>query len=235
MRPVALIENDPLLPGAGLLERTLDARGIPWILVRGHAGEARGLAATAFSGVVVLGGRPHAWEEDVYPFLRDERELLAACVWHDVPALGCCLGGQVLARALGAGVRPASAGEHGWVAIEPLPAAAADPLFLTTGPASDVYLWHVDEFDLPDGAVHLASSSVSAIQGFRVGRAWGLQFHPEVDAATLRTWFRNFPDAARHAGVDEAAIHAQAERHEVMPALPRRLLDGFADVVLGLA
>jgi GMP synthase-like glutamine amidotransferase len=235
VKPVLLLENDPLLPGAGLLVRVLERRDMPWRVVQAHAGEADDLRPGDASAVVVLGGRQHAWEEEEHPHLRVERELLAGCVAEGVPALGCCLGGQILARACGGEVRGAPRGVHGWYRIDPTAAAAGDPLFSSATPQSPVYGWHLDEFSLPAGAVQLATGSVCAQQGFRIGNAWGVQFHPEADPATLRGWFANFPQAAESVGLDEADVHAEAERHAREPAFPERLLEGFADVALRLA
>ena len=232
MKPVYLLENDPLLPGAGLLVRVLERHGLPWRALQAHAGEADGLEPGDAAAVVVLGGRQHAWEEEEHPHLRVERLLLAGCVAEGVPALGCCLGGQILARACGGEVRSAPRGVHGWYRIDPTDAAAADPLFAGATPQSAVYGWHLDEFTLPAGAVHLATGSPCVQQGFRIGSAWGVQFHPEADPATIRGWFANFPDAAASVGLDEAEIHAEAERHDREPAFPERLLEGFAGVAL---
>jgi GMP synthase (glutamine-hydrolysing) len=234
VKPVYLLENDPLLPGAGLLVRVLERRRLDWRVLRAHDGEADGLEPGDAAAVVVLGGRQHAWEEDEHPHLRVERLLLAGCVEQGVPALGCCLGGQILARACGGEVRPAPHGVHGWYRIEPTGAAAGDPLFGSAASQSPVYGWHLDEFTLPPGAVHLATGTVCAYQGFRIGSAWGVQFHPEADAATIRAWFGNFPDAAASVGLVEAEVHAEAERHDREPAFPERLLEGFAAVTLGL-
>jgi len=234
VKPVYLLENDPLLPCAGLLTRVLERRDIAWRVLQAHAGEADGLEPGDAAGVVVLGGRQHAWEEDEHPHLRVERLLLAGCVAEDVPALGCCLGGQILARACGGEVRSAPRGVHGWYRIDPTPAAATDPLFASATPQSPVYGWHLDEFSLPSGAVHLATGSPCRQQGFRIGRAWGVQFHPEADAGTIRGWFANFPEAAASVGLVEAEVHAEAERHDREPAFPERLLEGFARVTLGL-
>src|SRR5438270_355640 len=100
---------------AGLAEE-----GVPFA-AGDRAGDAGGLGPEAARAA-------HAWEEAEHPQLRDERLLFAAACEHDVPALGLCLGGQILARALGGETMPGDRGEFGWVDIEPLPAAAGDPI-----------------------------------------------------------------------------------------------------------
>jgi GMP synthase-like glutamine amidotransferase len=233
MKPVAIVENDHLLPGTGWVGRILDARGIPWRLVRGHAGETADLDVDALAGLVVLGGRQHAWEEDEHPQLRHEREAMAAGAERDLPILGCCLGGQVLARALGGIVHPAPAPEHGWLGIAPTPAAATDPLFRHASAGDRVYLWHLDAFTLPEGAVHLATSVDAPVQAFRYRNAWALQFHPEVDLDLQTRWFDTFPDAAAAVGADQAAMAAEAtEREGAQTLFATALIDAFADVVV---
>jgi GMP synthase (glutamine-hydrolysing) len=146
-----------------------------------------------------------------------------------VPVLGICLGGQVLARALGAEVGQAERAERGWYDVELLPAAADDPVLGAAGPDARVYQWHVDAFGLPDGATLLARSPGVPVQAFRHGSAWGVQFHPEVDVPLLRSWMASFPDAARDAGIDADDLRAEADRREerVFDSFAARLIDAF--------
>ena len=88
---------------------------------------------------------------DRYPFLEPERELIAAAVASRVPVLGICLGGQMLARALGHPVRPAGIREIGFKPLRPTPQAAADPLFSLYEDGDTVFHWHQDTFELPEG------------------------------------------------------------------------------------
>ena len=143
--------------------------------------------------------------------------------------LGICLGGQLLARALGAEVRPAERLEAGWLEIEPTPEAAGDALLAHLRAPVGVYQWHTDVFDLPDGAVRLARSEQSENQAFRYGeRAWGLQFHPEVDAPLFAGWMQNYAEAPARVGIDrdelEAAIAAGS------PAFTDALFGAFCSV-----
>jgi GMP synthase (glutamine-hydrolysing) len=232
MKPVAVIVNDDLLPGAGWVGRVLDRMAIPWQTVRGFAGETASLELAALGGVVVTGGRQHAWEEEDHPQLRDERLLLAAAAETGVPALGLCLGGQVLARALGGEVEPAAVGEHGWLDIEPLPAAGDDPV---VGPSlrapTRVYQWHWDRFTLPPGATALARTDAAPVQAFRYGSCYGVQFHPEVDLETFEIWHANFPAACATVGVDPAAAHAEARERETADLFAVRMIEGWAGLV----
>jgi GMP synthase-like glutamine amidotransferase len=233
MKPVLIVENDQLLAGAGWIARVLDRRGIPYRLLDATAGGLDGVTAADAGGLITLGGRAHAWQEDADPFLRQERLLTQECLALDVPILGCCLGGQVLARALGGDVRSAPAGEYGWLDIAPTAEGARDPLFRLAATADEVYLWHDDEFTLPPGAVHLSTSAATAMQAFRHGRAWGLQFHPECDLPLFDSWHGNFPDACATVGLDSAEMRQTAARRERQDDLfAVRMIDAFASVVL---
>jgi GMP synthase (glutamine-hydrolysing) len=236
VRPILTIEQDPRLPGLGLLDRRLAACGAPVHRVRTWIDDLSGLRARDWAAIVPLGGNAHAWEEEAHPYLRHERRLLAEAVEEDVPALGVCLGAQVLARALGAEVRDAGVHEAGWREIVPTRAAAADPVFAhLAGPAGS-YQWHTDTFDLPKGAELLASSAAVENQAFRAGSAWGIQFHAEVDYPTFSEWIGNHPDACRAYGVDEKSLHEEVRRGDATDhAWRARLFDAFIELALARA
>jgi GMP synthase-like glutamine amidotransferase len=233
MKPVLIAENDQLLAGAGWIARVLDRRGLPYRMADATSGGLDGIDAHELSGLIMLGGRAHAWQEDEEPWLLRERLLTAQCVAADVPVLGCCLGGQILARALGGTVQPAAAGEYGWLDVAPTAEGARDPLFRRAAGAKEVYIWHDDEFAVPPGAVHLSRSERTAVQAFRHGRAWGLQFHPECDLPLYDHWHGNFPEACDGVGLDPRAMRQTAARREREDGLfAVELLDAFASVVL---
>ena len=132
--------------------------------------------------------------------------------------LGVCLGAQLLAAAAGAAVYPGGRGfEVGWAPVSLSDDAAADPLLAGLPQSWTVLHWHGDTFDLPGGAVHLASSERYVNQAFRWGdSAWGFQFHVEVDGPAVEAFALDFPDeaAAAPGGVSgrvaEAALAALA-------------------------
>jgi GMP synthase (glutamine-hydrolysing) len=209
VKPILAIEQDPTLPGLGLLGKVVRARGLPIVSAHAWEGDLDNLRASDFAGIVPLGGSMQSWDEQRLPYLRDERELLREAVDDGVPVLGICLGAQVLARALGAEVRTAEQPEVGWQLVEGLPAAADDRLLAHLREPVGVYQWHLDVFDLPDGAVRLAQSALSANQAFRFGeRTWGLQFHPEVDLPLYLGWIKNWAGAPERMGLDPDALEA---------------------------
>jgi GMP synthase (glutamine-hydrolysing) len=232
VKPILAIEQDPTLPGLGLLGRVVRARGLPIVSAHAWEGDLDGMRARDFSGIVPLGGSMHAWDEERLPYLGRQRELLREAVDDGVPVLGICLGGQLLARALGAEVRPAEQPETGWLPVEATPEAADDPLLAHLHQPVGVYQWHLDVFDLPAGAVRLARSDQSENQAFRYGeRAWGLQFHPEVDAPLFAGWMQNYADAPARQGLDQGALEAAIAAGS--PEFTEPLFGAFCAVCVG--
>ncbi len=142
-----------------------------------------------YDGLVVLGGPMSAFDDAGHPHLATEVELVQRAIERDLPVLGICLGAQIIARALGAAVRPNRVKEIGWYDLSLRPEGRSDPLFAHFGPTERVFQWHGDTFDLPARAVPLASSRSCENQAFRHGDSvYGLQFHLEVDEALLHRW-----------------------------------------------
>ena len=135
--------------------------------------------------LVVLGAPIGAYQENLYPFLTDELAFLEARLKSARPTLGICLGAQLMARALGSRVYPGRAKEIGWLPLTLSPA----PNLLAPLVEQPVLHWHGDTFDLPEGAVHLASTKDCDNQAFAYGRnALALQFHPEAQAHGFERW-----------------------------------------------
>ena len=131
--------------------------------------------------LIVMGGPMSVNDEAELPWLRDEKRSVADAIGRGVPTLGVCLGAQVMASALGARVYPQAEKEIGWFPIE----IDADGRQLFPE-GIDVFHWHGETFDLPDGAVRLAHTPACAHQAFRIGRhAIGLQFHLEMTAESV--------------------------------------------------
>jgi GMP synthase-like glutamine amidotransferase len=143
----------------------------------------------AFDGVLVMGGPMGAGDDADHPWLAPERELVRDAVEAGKPFLGVCLGVQILAAALGARVYTAERPEVGLLAVELTGEGREDPLFAGLGDPFVSLQWHGDTFDLPAGAVRLASSPPIPNQAFRYGEAaYGVQFHLEVTAEMAVEW-----------------------------------------------
>ena len=137
--------------------------------------------------LAVLGGPIGAYEEEKYPFLKDEIKVIQKRLNFGRPAIGICLGAQLFARALGSRVYAGPGKEIGWAPITLTPAGKHSPLrFLEDVP---VLHWHGDTFDLPQGAELLASTSLCRNQAFRYGKSvLAFQFHPEASTKNFERW-----------------------------------------------
>jgi len=165
------------------------------------------------AGVVVMGGAMGVHDTEAFPWLTTERRWLTAVVERGTPVLGICLGAQQLAAALGAGVRTAAEPEIGTGTVELTAAGRADPVFGPEAPRLAAVHWHGDTFDIPAGAVHLASSDRCPNQGFRYGpAAYGLQFHIEVDDELAASWAPELPPGVRLGHAELRAVQAVGRR-----------------------
>jgi GMP synthase-like glutamine amidotransferase len=143
-----------------------------------------------YAAVIAFGGPQHIYAIEEYPYLAQERAMLYTVVEQDIPFLGICLGGQLLANTFGGKVRKHTSAEFGFHEVQLTKQGKDDSLF--AGFPTDyqtVFHWHEDTFDLPVGATLLATSDTTQNQAFRYGqRAYGLQYHIEIDDTTLDTW-----------------------------------------------
>jgi GMP synthase (glutamine-hydrolysing) len=139
-----------------------------------------------YGGLVVFGGWMGVYEADRYPHIKVECQLIEQALKRDIPVLGICLGSQILAHVLGANVRKHEEKEVGWHEVELTEEGRTDALLSHFKPREMMFQMHGDTFDIPKGAVHLAKSKICAGQAFRYGsKAYGLQFHLEVDQAMI--------------------------------------------------
>jgi GMP synthase (glutamine-hydrolysing) len=188
-----------------------------------HQLPAAGVLGVDADAIVVLGGAMHPDEEDRHGWLRPELRYLERQLERGTPMLGICLGSQLIARAAGARVFRADEPEVGWLPVEVTEAGAEDPVASALPPRFDAFQWHHYTHDLPEGAVELARSPV-CLQAYRLGIAWGVQFHPEVRAEQVESWLAEDPD-----DVDEPAAFRAATRVRIASwnELGRRLCSAF--------
>jgi GMP synthase (glutamine-hydrolysing) len=158
-------------------------------LVRVELDEGEPLPAGTWDAIVAMGGPMSVNDEGEHPWLAGEKAAIASHVRAGRPFWGSCLGAQLLASALGARVYAGPAPEVGVLAVELTAAGLDDPVLGALPAAIDTLQWHGDTFDLPEGAVLLASSPAYLHQAFRVGRAaYAVQFHVEVTEAMGEEW-----------------------------------------------
>lgn len=179
------------------------------------------------SGLVVMGGPMGVRDLDRDRRLQRVDQLIRATLAAGRPILGVCLGSQLLAAALGATVREGVLKEIGWHRVTLTDETAGDPLFRDVARTFDAFHWHGDVFDLPSGAVALASSLATACQAFRWGtHTYGLLFHLEVDAAAIKGMAAAFGSELAGAGLTPEQIIA-AGTHERLDALRSLALTVF--------
>ena len=194
MRVLSVIHEDSSAPGT--YGEIAEGRGHAHVVWPIHADSPP--PSGQFDAVMVFGGTMDTHEEDSYAWLRDENDFIRAHVDAGVPVLGVCLGGQLLAKALGAQVSRVPEPEVGWYELARLPDAEGDPVFGALPERFPSLQWHNYQFALPAGAVPLARSG-ACLQGYRFGEAaWGMQFHPEVTRSIVQLWI----DLSREAGAE---------------------------------
>jgi GMP synthase (glutamine-hydrolysing) len=164
--------------------------------------------------VVVLGGPIGAYEDDLYPSLKHELNLLETRLGANRPTIGICLGAQLMARALGARVYPTGLKEIGWGQLILRPAGCESALRHLGQDDTAVLHWHGDTFDLPTGATLLASTEICANQAFSWSRnALAFQFHPEATASRLEQWFIGHACEIAATKLSVATLRADTLRH----------------------
>ncbi|WP_037171719.1 type 1 glutamine amidotransferase [Rhodococcoides fascians] len=164
--------------GPALIGTIMTERGIDYTVVAVAIGDSLP-SADAVTGLVVLGGPMDAWGDVAHPHVRAERDLIAECLRRDIPVLGVCLGAQLLAASQGCAVYRGPVAELGAGEVTATDAGVS----LFGAESVSVVHWHTDTFDLPAGAVLLASSNLYRNQAFRFGSGLGLQFHVELTPA----------------------------------------------------
>ena len=189
MKPIAIIQH-VALDGPEYFLDYLNRSDIPSRIFRVYAGEALPQDAGDYAGVASFGGPMSVHDVAEHAWILPEIEFLRSAVAADVPVIGHCLGGQLLALALGADVSKAEIPEIGWIDLQPAAAEVAGEWF-GDRQALRVFQWHSDTFDLPDGACLLASSAFCRNQAFLYGgKHLAMQFHCEVKAPMIRQWLQ---------------------------------------------
>ncbi|MBM3356637.1 MAG: type 1 glutamine amidotransferase [Betaproteobacteria bacterium] len=188
MKPVAIFRH-AAIEGPGYFATYLERNRIPWRLVKVDEGEPVPENPREFSGLAFMGG-PMSVNDDrawIAPVLR----LIRAAVEADVPVLGHCLGGQLMARALGGEVTRNAVKEIGWGRVDVAEAPAASAWFGARTESFNAFHWHGETFSIPPGAARIASTPHCANQAFALGKSLGMQCHVEMTRELVESWCKS--------------------------------------------
>jgi len=220
-----IIQNDPEVPPGSIT----DGLNIPYLLHHPYR-DGRLPHVEDISALIVLGGAMGANDDFKHPFLVDLKQLIRQVVAAGTPYLGVCLGGQLLAAALGAKVVSSRWEEIGHFSAALTDEGRRDRLFAGIPPEFLTFQWHHDSFDIPAGGVLLASSAACPHQAFRVGgSAWGVQFHPEVTEDIIRCWCGWDRSTAARTEEFAAGFNANNDNYQ---AMVRQLTRNFLSTVI---
>lgn len=219
--------------GPGSLERILKTHGFECEIVKTCSTDISAFDALAADLLVVMGGAIGVYQCDDYPFLHDEMRIIRARVQAGKPYLGICLGGQLLAQAMGGDVyKGTKGGEIGWQDIILSEAAHKSPLRHFDG--VKVMQWHNDTFDLPPGATLLAHSDKYNLVFCCGPHAIGFQCHIEMTPDGLADWLvQDVGTFEEHPGLRETFRRETPQYNLLMTAATERFMkEWLADMSL---
>jgi GMP synthase-like glutamine amidotransferase len=186
MKPVGVIRH-ARSEGPAYFASFLEQRSIPLKVVAIDAGERVPRDAAAFSGLALMGG-PMSANDDL-PWIGPELALIRDAVAKDVPTLGHCLGGQLMAKAFGGEVRRNPVKEIGWGRVRVADNLVARAWF-GEAPEFLSFHWHGETFSIPPGATRVLENAHCENQGFALGKHLGMQTHVEMTEDLIRAWCR---------------------------------------------
>jgi GMP synthase-like glutamine amidotransferase len=215
VRPIAIFRFSPT-EGPAHFADWLDAQGLPWQLVAVDAGDAMPGDPRAFSGIGMMGGPMSVYE--ALPWIDPLSRLLRDAIAYEVPVIGHCLGGQLLAQALGARVTRSSVPEIGWINVESTDAAAGQSWFGGRVRFTP-FQWHYDVFEIPPGAKRILTNGFNANQGYVIDdRHIGFQCHIEMTKDLVHTWCQSGADE-----ILEPGTASRQTRAEILTDLDARI------------
>lgn len=233
MKPIAIFRHSAT-EGPGYFAIYLARCGLPWHLVRLDRGESVPSDSTQFSGLAFMGGPMSV--NDPLPWIGPVLQLIRHAMNREIPVLGHCLGGQLMAKALGAEVKPNPRREIGWHDIEVLEGLDARR-WLGSMAAFEGFHWHGETFGLPEGCSRILSSRLCANQAFSLGRHLAMQCHVEMTSDLIDAWCVSGADEiSEHKGegvqsiaeIETDLAARLANLHRVAEVLYGRWIEGLA-------
>lgn len=230
MKPVLVIQNCDIESPGSVIDYLTD-RKIPFTRIRSYL-QPSFLAVSDISAAIVLGCPESVRNYREHPYLRALYEFVAVATRQNLPYLGICFGGQILAKVPGAEVNPNPVKEIGTYDVRLTEAGKKDSLFAGFDDIFTVFQWHGDTFKVPFGANLLVEGNDCRNQAFRRGNLVGLQFHLETPLEEVSIWCDRYSHELIEVDKAEDTIIAGYRRHAATTkSLNYRLLDNFFDVV----
>ena len=217
MKPIAIFRH-AATEGPGCIAEFLNQRQIPWQLIRIDAGDAVPQNASAYSGLVFMGG-PMSVNDDL-PWIAPALALIRDAVARDIPLLGHCLGGQLISKALGGTVTRNPVKEIGWSEVAVSDNDIARNWFGEIK-KFQAFHWHGETFTLPKGATHLLSSAHCANQAYAIGKHLALQCHVEMTVEMIATWCAVGADEVKASKASPAVQSVTEMKRQMNADLPR--------------
>jgi GMP synthase-like glutamine amidotransferase len=227
MKPVAIFRH-AATEGPGYFATYLDRRAVPWNVIRIDEGEPVPGAAAQFSGLVFMGG-PMSVNDDL-PWIAPVLRLIRDARDTGVPTLGHCLGGQLMAKALGGAVTRNPVKEIGWGRVDVLRNDAAAQWFGGNLQSFDSFHWHGETFSIPPGATRIAASPWCENQAFVLGPHLGMQYHVEMTPELIRTWCQDWEKEVESLARRTVSVQTPAQMMEALEE-KTRTLNAIADLL----
>ena len=226
MLPVLIVRHTAT-EGAGYFSEFLDHHAIPWQLLRIDTGDALPATLNGYSGVCLMGG-PMSVNDDL-PWIAPELALIRDAVAQHIPVIGHCLGGQLLAKAMGGVVGANPVKEIGWGEVRVTDAQAAADWVGNNTQSMQVFHWHGETFTIPPGGVRILDSAYCGNQAFVLDdRHLGMQCHIEMTPEMIQTWCASGADEI--AGSASPAVQSAELMQADMEAHTQQL-HGIADKI----
>jgi GMP synthase-like glutamine amidotransferase len=215
--------------GPGTLEMPLRARGYAvdlWFIARDGSPPS---PLETYDAVISLGGPGDPTTDEDLPWGPRERSAIGELLDRNTPFLGICLGAQLLAQVTGGRATGEPPGVFGWQVVRMTDAGIADELMGTVPACLDAYHWHEFAFEAPESGAVLAESETNQ-EVFRIGSAWGIQYHPCIDLPQVAIWIELARSSVEEKGIDPDALrrdstHRMREYESLGPRLVNRLAD----------
>jgi GMP synthase-like glutamine amidotransferase len=225
MKPVAIFRH-AASEGPGYFATYLDRRSVPWRVIRVDEGEGIPENPREFSGLTFMGG-PMSVNDDL-PWIAPALGLIRASVDASIPVLGHCLGGQLVAKALGGIVTRNPVKEIGWGPVDVLENGAD---WFGSGARSFIsFHWHGETFSIPPGATRILSSAHCANQAFALGPHFAMQCHVEMTPELIRAWCRDWEKEVESLARRQPSVQTPAEMLDSVEE-KTRTLNAIADRV----